>query len=137
RPNDMLHLDYIKIYTSYLLVVCDDFSRKTELYHTYSANSETTVNALLFWRARYGFNDRTLIMSDNGSHFAGVLVKDLEKSLSFTHRFSVTFSPWTNGSIESQNVQLLKGLRSLVSEYRMRDEDWPSLIPLIQCMLNN
>ena len=137
KPGKILHLDYLKIYHSYLLVICDDLSRKVELIPTDRATMEVAVDSLLWWRARYGFPRDMVIMTDNGSHFTGKLVKELSENLAFAHRFSVAYSPWTNGSAESVNVIILKALKALVSQYKIRNKDWECLTPLIQCHLNH
>ena len=137
EPGKILHLDYLKVYHSYLLVICDDLSRKVELIPTDRATMEVVVDSLLWWRSRYGFVDQMILMTDNGSHFAGRLVRELSENLVFAHRFSVAYSPWTNGSAESVNVIILKTLKSLISQYKVRNQDWTSLVPLIQCHLNH
>src|SRR5690606_12639253 len=47
KPNQIIHIDYLKIYTGYLLVLCDDFSRKVELVFSATASADTTVDAIL------------------------------------------------------------------------------------------
>jgi hypothetical protein len=125
------------MYKDYLLVITCDFSRKVELIYTTSANIQTTVNALLWWKARYGFADDFRISTDNGSHFSGKLLKELSGKLKFKHRFAVVYSPWTNGSAESSNVPVIEITRQLLSEYFLVEEDWPSILPLVQCHINH
>ena len=108
---------------NYLLVLVEDLSRKVELIVSEKADSMTVTQALLYWRARYGLQEGFCLMTDNGSHFTSELVKDVESQLRLSHRFSITYSPWTNGSAEVINSQILKFFKALLSEYRMTEEE--------------
>ena len=46
------------------------------------------------------------------------------------------YSPWANGMVEVMNRQLLKAMRSLLSERRLSIDSWPTLLPLSQLSYN-
>ncbi len=98
---------------------------------------EVAVDALLWWKARYGFNKKFTIKTDNGSHFAGHLLKELSQVLRYKHNFSIVYSPWSNGSAEVSNRTIINIIKSLVSEYSLSNQDWKYLLPVIQSIMNN
>ena len=49
----------------------------------------------------------------------------------------VAHSPWANGTVESMMSQILRVLRALLSEWRMQEQDWPTLVPIVQSILNH
>jgi hypothetical protein len=49
----------------------------------------------------------------------------------------VAYSPWSNGTIEVVCGEVLCGLRSLISELKLQFCHWPTLVPVIQSILNN
>ena len=133
KVNEIIHYDFLMIKKEqYLLVIKDDLSHFVELIYCTSANHFVVVDALLQWNARYGMP--RLHISDQGSHFKNHVCKELERLMGITHRFTPTYSPQSNGTVEIVNRHILKILRSLKSEYQI--SDWTTLIPLIQACLN-
>lgn len=100
-----------------------------------SADSETTANVLLRWFAAFGIV--TSWVSDRGSHFKNELVKSLKETLRSSHHFTLAYCPWSNGTVEVVCRELLRATRSLLSEFQLSQENWPSVIPIIQSVLNN
>jgi hypothetical protein len=49
----------------------------------------------------------------------------------------VAYSPWSNGTVEVVNLSILKCLRSLLSEFKLKPSEWPKLVPLVQGVLNH
>jgi hypothetical protein len=136
KPGAVLHADYLYLASGlYLLVIVDDLSQKLDCFVTNSADAQTCAEAFLLWRSRYGLPSDVVIVSDNGSHFANQLIKQMESSLKLQHRFSVKYSPWSNGSAEVQNRKLLRLFRSLSSEYK--SVEYERLLPLVLSFINN
>ena len=135
--NRMIHMDYLKMKSSYLLVLVEDLSRKVELIVSKKADAFTVGQAILYWRARYGLKEQFCIMTDKGSHFTAELVREVESDLRLSHRFSVTYSPWTNGSAEVTNTQILRFFRALLSEYQMIEDEWEQLVPMVMSYVNH
>ena len=137
-PNALLHVDYLYLYQGYVLVLVDDLSRKVELVATNTADARTGAQAIVYWKARFVLRRDLTILSDNGSHFANEMLRELEEQLRVEHRFSVAYSPWTNGSAESvNNSKILSLFRSLLSEYMLTEEQWREVLPIVMCYLNN
>ena len=138
EPRDILIMDYLYIYNKeYILVIMDAFSRLMYLRICKKANAEETVNALLEFRAMYGFKNNFKIISDKGSHFANQVLESLEKKLRYSHNFSISYAPWSNGAIEVANATILKYVRQLLSEYGLLEKEWKSIIPIVQYLINS
>ena len=89
------------------------------------------------FRANYNLADTFILVTDNASHFANTLMRQLTKVLKFTHNFSIAYSPWSNGTVEVVNSKILRHLKQLVSEYSLYEADWPRLINQIAYIINN
>eukprot|EP00924_Labyrinthula_sp_SR-Ha-C_P002142 snap_masked-scaffold_19-processed-gene-1.35-mRNA-1 protein AED:1.00 eAED:1.00 QI:0/-1/0/0/-1/1/1/0/316 len=136
--RQILHADFLYANTvSYILVVLDGCTRKTQLTFSETASSEAVVDALLNWRGDFGFDPYFLLVTDNTSHFANALMEELTRSTSFEQSFSIAYALWTNGSIETVNSVTLKHMRALISQYSLHETQWPSLIPLLNHIVNN
>eukprot|EP00924_Labyrinthula_sp_SR-Ha-C_P010872 maker-scaffold_47-augustus-gene-0.0-mRNA-1 protein AED:0.42 eAED:0.43 QI:0/0/0/0.5/0/0/2/0/348 len=95
------------------------------------------AESLLLWRANFGFAEDFLIITDNGSHFSNNLLHYLSKSIGFEQNFTIAYSPWTNGSVETANNSILNYLKSLVSQFGLHESQWPSILSLITYIINN
>eukprot|EP00924_Labyrinthula_sp_SR-Ha-C_P011164 snap_masked-scaffold_81-processed-gene-0.9-mRNA-1 protein AED:1.00 eAED:1.00 QI:0/-1/0/0/-1/1/1/0/211 len=95
------------------------------------------AEALLLWRANFGFSEDFSIITDNGSHFSNNLIHDLSKSIGFEQNFTIAYSTWTNGSVETANNGILNYLKSLVNQFGLHESQWPSILPLITYIINN
>ena len=91
-----------------VLALVDQFSRKTTLTYTESANAETAAQAILDFDASFVLPDTFTLVTDNGSHFANELLQELLKKLRGKHLFSIAYQPWTNGAMEVRNRMILK-----------------------------
>jgi hypothetical protein len=132
--NEIIHMDYLYMQAQqYLLVMRDDFTGKTHLVSCQYADSISTVNALLNWRANYGWN----IYTDGGSHFVNQVVKALLLRMQAKSHVTVAFSPWANGKAERQNLEVLRLFRIMLNEFNLAETDWALLLPLVQFLLNN
>eukprot|EP00924_Labyrinthula_sp_SR-Ha-C_P010291 snap_masked-scaffold_23-processed-gene-2.9-mRNA-1 protein AED:0.45 eAED:0.45 QI:0/-1/0/1/-1/1/1/0/1117 len=138
RAREILRADYLYVnQTGYILVLMDSCTRKLMLFYSEAPTAKTMADALLQWRSDLGFNDYFLVITDNGSHFSNNLLKALTKNIGFEQAFSVAYSPWTNGAVEVVNSAILRCIRSLTSQYRLHESEWPKLLTTISYIINN
>jgi len=144
RPNQVIYFDYTFIreagadtpdgYT-HVLVLTDGYSKFTELVPTTSANAETVVRALLDWFKRFGVVKQWV--SDQGSHFLNDVMEQLRVALHADHHFTAAYAPWSNGRVERVGRELREILSSFMLEGLVRDEDWPTILPVVNAAMNN
>ena len=139
KPNEILHADYLYVHKGYLLVIRDDLSSHVELFYTKKADAQTMAEALVYWKAHYDLPRGTMIVTDNGSHFANSLLRQLSKFFKFRHHFVVAYAPWANGTAEVTNSEVLGMFKCLLSECgpSMTLDQWPDLIPQVMMYLNH
>eukprot|EP00924_Labyrinthula_sp_SR-Ha-C_P009660 snap_masked-scaffold_22-processed-gene-2.40-mRNA-1 protein AED:0.48 eAED:0.48 QI:0/-1/0/1/-1/1/1/0/1851 len=138
RIREIIRADYLYVNsTGYILVLLDSCSKKMMLEYTETPTAEGMVDALLRWRADLGLAEQFCIITDNGSHFANVLMQKLSKAIGFEQTFTIAYSPWSNGSVETANSQILELMRSLTSLYGLYERDWPTLLPIVAYIINN
>ncbi|KAE9160296.1 hypothetical protein PF005_g31701 [Phytophthora fragariae] len=120
---------------SYLLVLKDDFSHFCELIECSNADAATAAKAILDWNSRYGMPK--LLISDTAAHFKNQLLEELCHKTQMTQSFTLAYCPWINGSIERLNRDVLQVLRVMLLEYKVAQENWTALVPLIQANINH
>eukprot|EP00924_Labyrinthula_sp_SR-Ha-C_P010482 maker-scaffold_70-snap-gene-0.112-mRNA-1 protein AED:0.48 eAED:0.52 QI:0/0/0/1/0/0/2/0/552 len=135
--NKVLHTDYLYIVNGYVLVLTDDLSRKVLLHYTKNANAINVIKAIVKWKSACGLPDKFVLYSDQGAHFANTLVKGLVRELRGKHKMSTAYAPWTNSGAERTNRVILSEMRSLCSELLYDMENWPDLLPMVECFMNN
>ena len=136
KPNEVLHFDFLYIKDKkYILVIKDDLSSFVELFICEKADHFHVVDSLLWWKARHGLKQGTVFISDQGSHFKNLILKELARTLGVTHRFTPSHTPRANGTVEVVNRIFLKLLRALKSEFHIKI--WENLVSFIQCSLNS
>jgi transposase InsO family protein len=117
------------------LVLKDDFSHFVELVPSERTDHVVVVHALVDWYKRFGVAETHV--SDKGSHFKNKVMAELNDILKTKHYFTIAYSPKSNGTVERFNREIMKVLRSLVSEFKISWNEWASLLPLVQSALNN
>ena len=138
RPRKVLRMDYLSVNKAgHLLVIIDTFSRKTFLKHCEKEDAYSAAEGLLEWHAHYVLSEHFILITDNGSHFANELMKELVPKLRGRHEFSIPFAPWTNGSCENRNRMVLRILRQLCSELGLTAREWPAYVPIVMGVINN
>lgn len=100
------------------------------LVGTEAANAITTANALITWFSTFGVVLDWV--SDRGSHFRNSVVKHLREQNHASHRFTLAYCPWSKGTVEVVNREILRLLRALCSELKIPFREWPNLLPLVQ-----
>jgi len=139
RRNQIIHYDFLFVKNtrkfSYVLVLKDDLSRFVELVPSKRTDDVVVVHALVDWYKRFGVAETHV--NDKGSHFKNKVVAELNDILKTKHHFTTAYSPKNNGTAERVNREMVKVLRSLVSEFKTSWNEWQSLLPLVQSALNN
>jgi len=139
RRNQVIPYDFLFVKNtrkfSYVLVLKDDVSHFVELVLSEITDHVVVVHALLDWYKRFGVAETHV--SDKGSHFKNKVVAELNDILKTKHRFTTAYSPKSNGTVERVNREIMKVLRSLVSECKISWNEWESLLSLVQSALNN
>ena len=75
--------------------------------------------------------------SDRGTHFKNEVVRLLNRMLRARHHFTTAYCPQSNGTVEVVCKEVLRACRALLSEFRMKESEWPSVVPIIQSVLNH
>jgi hypothetical protein len=124
-----------KTEASYLLLLKDDLSGYIWLIPCKTADSVTTVDALMNWFATFGIV-RTWV-SDQGSQVKNRTVEGVQRALRSQHHFTTSYTPWANGSVERGCREVLRAVRGLLSEFKLRPADKPQVYRIVQSVLNN
>jgi hypothetical protein len=117
----------------YIIVIVDNFSKFVQLYPTFSTTSEEYLNAMLQWVGLFGVPKE--IRSDGGSQFASKLADDFKSLLGFQHLIVVAYHPKANGLVERRMHEVIKHLKAIVFEKRIKEE-WSRYLPLVQRIMN-
>lgn len=139
-PNELLHFDWLALPTaynrmSYVLVLKDDMSGFCVLHPSEAATASETAKALMNWFSMFGVVNTWV--SDCGSHFKNLIIEELSKLVGAHHHFVTPYCPWANGTVEVVNASVLRMLKALGSELRLRPDRWPDLLPLVQSAINH
>jgi hypothetical protein len=118
-----------------LLVIKDDLSHYTELFPAKTPTAEAAASALLDWFTRFGVP--STIVSDTASHFKNQVLEILVERMAAHHHFTLPHCPWSNGTIERANFDVLQVFRALLSEYRLLPRQWLQLKPVVQMSINH
>ena len=118
----------------YILVLICGFSRWIELYPTRTTTAEETARCTHQHFGRYGTADR--IRTDSGPAFANDLLKGLANLLGSSNEFTTAYSSEENGIVERANKEVLRHLRALVLEHRVKEKWSFRDLPIIQRIFN-
>ena len=99
-------------------VIVDNFSKFVGLYPTRSTTSKDFIGALMQWVGIFRIPKE--IRSDGGSQFTSKLSEDLSASLGYKHLVVVPYRPQANGLSERRMTEIMKHLRALVFEKRIK-----------------
>eukprot|EP00924_Labyrinthula_sp_SR-Ha-C_P010481 maker-scaffold_70-snap-gene-0.115-mRNA-1 protein AED:0.77 eAED:0.86 QI:0/0/0/0.5/0/0/2/0/635 len=112
-------------------------TRLTLLTYAETANSEVVVDALWRWHSHFILADEFFLVTDQGSHFVNTIVTKFLKESNGLHKMTAAYVSQTAGTVEVQNKSVLKNLRSLVSEFGLKEDQWPRILTLVQGFLNS
>jgi Integrase core domain len=140
KPNELLHMDFLYMgpshtMESYLLLLKGDLSGYLWLWPCRKADSATTVEALVTWFTTIGVL-RTWV-SDQGSHFKNRTIEGVQRALRSQHHYTTAYTPWANGTVERACREVLRAVRGLLLEFKLRPADWPKVHRIVQSVLNN
>ena len=147
--NQVLHLDFLHMTGlsddvdvgadvgefNELLVIKDDLSHYTELFPARTPDAEGVASSLLDWFSRFGVP--STIVSDATSHFKNKVLEILAERMAAHHQFTLPHCPWSNGTVERANHDVLQVFRALLSEYRLLPRQWLLLKPVVQMSINH
>ena len=155
-PGDALHMDYVSLTavegegdgesgefqkfkttaggTKGVLVLKDGVSGFVMLVEANKFDSATSESACVAWAALFGVP--RILVSDGGTHFDNGIMKCLCKRFRATHHITTAYSPWANGAVERVMRELIRLLRTLLSEMGLPEEEYPDLLALAQATLN-
>ena len=119
----------------YVLVIKDDASSFVLLEECDSADATNTVRALRKWFSLFGVS--LFWVSDRGSHFKNKVMAGLNRALHSHHHFTTPYSPQSNVTVETVCKEVLRGCRALLSEFRLKETEWPEVIDMVQSVLNH
>ena len=139
RPNEIIHFDFLYIGAGfdgfkYILVVKDDLSSYLWLIPAKCADADTAATEIAKWIRT--FTIMRIWVSDQGSHFKNNVMKTLAEDHRIKHNFTVAYSPWVNGTVESCMKHVQAANRCLQSELKLGPQDWPAVTAMIQTALN-
>ncbi|KAE9134746.1 hypothetical protein PF010_g2345 [Phytophthora fragariae] len=118
----------------YVLLLKDNMSGYVELVACVQATSDEVYQSLLDWFKRFGVVRQWV--SDQGAHFRNRVIAELQRALGAHHHFTTAYTLWANGTVEVVNREVLKAVKALLSKRRLRVEDWPRVLPVVQGALN-
>jgi hypothetical protein len=138
--NEIIHYDYLYINNrnptfSYILVIKEDYSHFVRLIPARTCDHFAVAEALMDWYADFGCP--RVHISDQGSHFKNSVIAELHRMSGSRHHYTAAYSPWANGTVEIVNEAIVRCLRSLLSELKLKSSEWPNLLALVQGVLNH
>ncbi|KAE8913634.1 hypothetical protein PF005_g23252 [Phytophthora fragariae] len=140
KPNELLHFDFLSMLegedgSKYVFVLKDGMSGYVELVPCIDATNDQTYASLLDWFKRFGVV--RLWVSDQGAHFKNQVIARLQSALGAHHHFTLSYTPWTNGTVKVVNREVLKSVKALLSERKLQTTYWPRVLPVVQVALNS
>ncbi|KAH9135325.1 hypothetical protein AeRB84_019220, partial [Aphanomyces euteiches] len=140
KPNELIHFDWLSMPMStsglkHVLVIKDDMSGFVHLFPAESADATSTATALMGWFTLYGCVEKWV--TDGGSHFKNEVVEKIRKMVGVHHHITTAYSPWANGTVEVVNRLILRVVRALLSEMKLKTNEWPHVLLLVQGALNH
>ena len=139
-PNEIIHFDFLFMGASqtdeeYVLTIKDDLSSYTWLLPAKETDGKTSAECLLKWFAAFGVVQTWV--SDRCSHFKNPLMDLINRGLHCHHHFTTPNTSQANGTVERVCREVLCCCRALLSEFRMKEKEWPYVLPVIQSVLNH
>jgi hypothetical protein len=138
-PMESLSIDTVgplpqdQMGNQFIIAIVDNFSKFIGLYPATSTSAEEYLRAIMAWIGVFGVPKK--IRTDGGSQFTAHISQDLAKLLGFEHLVIVPYHPQANGIVERRNTEVMKHLRALVYEKRIKSL-WSRFLPLVQRIIN-
>ena len=118
----------------YIIVIIDCFSRFVELVAAPDATAESACHAMLSVVGRYG--PPREIQSDNGPQYVAKIFENLTKFMDSGRKKTLAYRHESNGIVERSNQEVLKHLRAIVFDKRLKSS-WSLSIPLVMRIMNS
>eukprot|EP00924_Labyrinthula_sp_SR-Ha-C_P000042 augustus_masked-scaffold_60-processed-gene-0.71-mRNA-1 protein AED:0.69 eAED:0.69 QI:0/-1/0/1/-1/1/1/0/2071 len=137
RSGEVLLADFLYINsTGWILTLVDSLTRTTILRYCKKATADNLVSILWDWNSHFQLRDDFILVTDKGSHFTSNVVEKFLRESGCSHKFTATYVSYTAGAVEVQNRQILRHLRSIVSEFGLGNNGWPDVLPMVQAFIN-
>jgi transposase InsO family protein len=140
-PMECLNIDTIgpvpkdQFGNEYILVIIDCFTRFVELYPVPDTTALSAARAILSHAGRYGIAGKYL--TDNGPQYANELLSELRKLLRTEHEFTIPYSKEENSIVERANKEVMRHLRAIIYDSRIKDSWSMDYLPLVMRILNS
>ncbi len=119
----------------YIIVFIDVFSKYLMLVPVPTLEAKYAGRAMIqLWSI---FGKPAAIQTDNGSQFKNRLIDGVNDAISLSHRFSTSYHPASNGVVERHNGSIANVLRAMLMDGDMPQDQWSTLVPLAQYVLNS
>ena len=109
------------------LVIMDDLSNFVSLEPAEACTAEVTAKYLLIWCKT--MEVPRVWVSDTATHFKNRVITQLSDALKVDHRFAVAYTPWSNGTCEPMVREVVRALKSMLSEPRKQVAEWVDVLP--------
>ena len=120
--------------SQYILVFIDACTKFCVLYECDNVTASEYVRCLLLYVGMFGIMKE--IWTDGGSQFTATVAQDMGKWLQVKQTVIVAYHPQGNGLVERRNAEVMKHLRALVFETRLKKQ-WSIMLPLVQRIVNS
>jgi hypothetical protein len=77
-----------------------------------------------------------VLHSDQSPGFKNKVLAELVSACKMEHHLVTAHSSWSNGKVERRMLDLGEAIRRWLSEFRLDLEEWETLVPLLQSLLN-
>ena len=137
--REVLHVDYLKLGDSgdgyaYVLVLVDDVNSFVSLQPAASCTSEVAARSILEWVSVLGTPE--VFVSNGAPYFKNETPRLVAAKMGASHRFSVAYSSWSNGTVERMNLEVVRTFRAVMSERGRPLLEWSDTIYAVQFALN-
>ena len=136
-PREVVHFDFLYVGNSgpegseslpeedgfrYILVIMDDLSNFVSLEPAEACTAEVTAKHWLNCCTTFGVP--RVWVRDTATHFTNRVIAQLGDALKVDNRFAVAYTPWSNGTCEGMVREVVRALKSILSEQRKQAAEW-------------
>lgn len=101
----------------YVRVLKDEATHCVELVTCDRPTSEVAAAVIPCWYSRFGVPN--LWISDSASYFTSKLITDSNRRLKAQQQFTLAYTPWEDGSVESVNRVIIQVLKALIFKFKV------------------
>lgn len=92
------------------------------------------AHAHIDWCADFGVAEG--LISDSPTHFQNEVVRLVTRSLRKPHLSSLSYCPWSDGSVGRLESEVITVVRALLSELLLVPSQWPDVMTFMQSVSN-